>query len=173
MNGLPFSSRFPNLDTACPCHAAAHDRPDRMHHFWHCPAAQAVFAWLQQQLGLSAALHRHHVWLMILPPEFAARVGSSTEIKQVWRVVCLAALNALWQTAGLVRNMQVQDRQALQQQDGGAPGFLGRQALVRLQSLLHDFALLGSPPATWRAALPPNMPFFRFTSADAGLQVAW
>jgi hypothetical protein len=110
---------------------------------------------------------------MILPPEFAARVGSSTEIKQVWRVVCLAALNALWQTAGLVRNMQVQDRQALQQQDGGAPGFLGRQALVRLQSLLHDFALLGSPPATWRAALPPNMPFFRFTSADAGLQVAW
>lgn len=123
-------------------------------------------------IWVCAALHRHHVWLMILPPEFAARMGSSAEIKQVWRVVCLSALNAMWQTAGIVRNMRVQDREALQQQEGGAPGFLGRQAIVRLQALLHDFAVSGSPPTTWRAALPPDMPFFRFTSADAGLQVA-
>jgi exonuclease III len=173
VNGLPLPSRFTNLDAPCACHAVAHDRPDRMHHFWHCPAAQAVFAWLQQQLGMSAALQRHHVWLMILPPEFATRVGSNAEIKQVWRVVCLAALNAMWQTAGLVRNTRVQDREAWQQQDGGVAGFLGRQAVVRLQALLHDFATLGSPPATWRAMLPPDMPFFRFTSADAGLQVAY
>jgi hypothetical protein len=79
----------------------------------------------------------------------------------------------MWQTAGLVRNMRVQDREALQQQDGWVAGFLGRQAVVRLQALLHDFAVLGSPPATWRAVLPPDMPFFRFTSADAGLQVAY
>jgi hypothetical protein len=172
VNGLPFASRFPNLDAPCVCHAAAADRPDRMHHFWSCPAAQAVFAWLQRQLGVPTPLHRHHVWLMILPPEFAARVGSSTEIKQLWRVVCLAALNAMWQIAGLVRNMRVHDRVALQQQEGGVGGFLARQAVVRMQALLHDFAVLGSPPATWRAALPPDMPFFRFTSADAGLQVA-
>jgi hypothetical protein len=171
VNGLPLASRFPNLDAPCVCHAAAHERPDRMHHFWRCPAAQAVFAWLQQKLGVPTPLQRHHVWLMILPPEFAARVGNNAATKQVWRVVCLAALNAMWQTAGLVRNMQVQDREGLQQHEGGVEGFLGRQAVVRLQALLHDFAVLGSPPATWRASLPSDMPFFRFTSAEAGLQV--
>ena len=170
MNGLPFASRF-NLDAPCVCHTAAHDRPGRMHHFWRCPAAQAVRTWLQQQLDTPTPVERHHIWLMILPPELAMCFGSGVCIKQVWRVVCLAALNALWQTAGVVRNMQVQDRESLQQQEGGVDGFLGRQAVVRLQALLHDFATLGSPPATWRAELPPNLPFFRFTSDDAGLQV--
>lgn len=172
VNGLPLASRFPNLDAPCVCQAAASARPDRMHHFWHCPAAQAVFAWLQQQLRTSAPVERHHVWLMILPAEFAARFGSgASTIKQVWRVVCLAALNALWQTAGVVRSMREPERAAVQQQDGGVDGFLGRQAVVRLQALLHDFATLGSPPAAWRADLPPDLPFFRFTSDDVGLQV--
>jgi hypothetical protein len=109
---------------------------------------------------------------MILPPEFAARSGAACAgVKQVWRVVCLAALNALWQTVGAVRNMSAEEKEALHQQAGGVEGFLGRQAVARLQALLHDFAALGSPAPTWRADLPPDMPFLRFISQDAGLQV--
>jgi hypothetical protein len=67
----------------------------RRHHFWDCPVAQSVSEMLKQQLvggWCCGALCPHHVLFMELPRGVST---ACTLHKGVWRVVCLAALNAM------------------------------------------------------------------------------
>ena len=74
-------------------------QPGRRHHFWECPVAQAVVGIMQQQLvgWMPGALQPHHVLCMRCPepvPSAGGAPGPAVH-KGVWRVVCLAAINAM------------------------------------------------------------------------------
>lgn len=71
--------------------------PGRVHHYWDCPVAVAVMesvlselpaAWCTRPVG-RPPLTMRHVWLMQRP------AGPKKLHCGVWRVVCLAALNAM------------------------------------------------------------------------------
>ena len=70
--------------------------PNRRHHFWDCPVAQAVVGALQQQLvgWVPGGVQPQHV-LCMMCPEVVGVEGARAVHKGVWRVVCLAALNAM------------------------------------------------------------------------------
>jgi hypothetical protein len=169
VNGLPFASRF-NTGKSCVCAATAADNPGRLHHFWHCEAAQAVIGELQRGLQCSnIALERRHVWLMEVPTEVDERYGSNAAVRQLWRVVCLAAMNAMWQYACHVMAATPAMRDALRQQVGDS-GVGGRFAVTHFRGLLEEFARVGRPPKAWHRLLPADAPFFRYSS-DHVLQV--
>ena len=98
LNGLATSAR---LHVAQPCgvcglapgpHGQLHGR---LHHFWECPVARAVVAAVQQQLPPAwcvSPLLPHHVLFMHRP---AGASPATTVHRGVWRVVCLAAVNAM------------------------------------------------------------------------------
>ena len=94
LNGVPTAARMPGVQRACLCGACM---PGYDHHYWHCPVAQAVVqsivenlptAWCTRTPG-SSALSMQHIWLM-QPPH-----GGRSVLTCVWRVVCLAAFNAM------------------------------------------------------------------------------
>jgi exonuclease III len=168
VNGLPFSSRF-DTGKSCVCSAAGADNPGRLHHFWHCEAAQAVIGELQKGLQCSnIALERRHVWLMEVPAEVDQRYGNSEVVRQLWRVVCLAALNAMWQYAGHVMAASQDTRDAWQREGGSMPG--GHIAVTNFRGMLEEFVRVGSPPKAWQRLLPLDAPFFKY-SEDHELQV--
>jgi hypothetical protein len=157
VNGLPFSSRF-NLGATCACGGEdAHD-PGRLHHFWSCHAAQAVSAVLARECGCSDAspLLRRHVWLMLPPPALTTRFGQHMWVRQLWRIVCLAALNAMWVVA------QSPGARADAAVPGAGGASMASMATVRLRLLLDEYALVGKPPRTWERVLPGDAPFFRY-----------
>jgi exonuclease III len=169
VNGLPFASRF-NTGKSCVCSAAAADNPGRLHHFWHCEAAQAVIGELQRGLQCSnIALERRHVWLMEVPAEVDERYGNSAVVRQLWRVVCLSALNAMWHYTCHVMAASPAVRDALQQQAEGS-GVGSHIAVAHFRGLLEEFARVGRPPKAWHRLLPADAPFFRYSS-DRELQV--
>jgi hypothetical protein len=169
VNGLPFSSRF-HTGKSCVCSAVGAANPDRLHHFWHCEAAQAVIGEMQRGLLLSGnvSLERRHVWLMEVPAEVEQRYNSSVAVRQLWRIVCLAALNAMWQYAGRAMNATQSVRDAWREAGGHGEG--GLIAVTSFRGMLEEFARVGSPPTSWEHALPVDAPFFRF-SADHTLHV--
>jgi hypothetical protein len=168
VNGLPFASRF-HTGKSCVCTAAEADNPGRLHHFWHCEAAQAVIGELQRGLQCSnIALERRHVWLMELPAEVEQRYNKSVAVQQVWRVVCLAALNAMWQYTCHVMTASDSARDAWQLEGGGRVG--GQIAVTKFREMLEEFVRVGSPPKAWQRLLPPDAPFFKY-SEDHVLQV--
>jgi Reverse transcriptase (RNA-dependent DNA polymerase) len=171
VNGLPFSSRF-NIGKSCVCNAVGADNPGRLHHFWHCDAAQAVIGEMQQgllQCG-NIALERRHVWLMEVPTEVKQRYNNSVAVQQMWRVVCLAALNAMSHYFGQVMSVAPHAREAWQhaQGDGNVGGHI---AATRFREMLEEFARVGTPPKAWQRVMPADAPFFRY-SAEHTLQVA-
>jgi hypothetical protein len=159
VNGLPFSSRF-NLGVTCACEGADACNPGRVHHFWSCPAAQAIVGVIAQECGCSTAspLLRRHVWLMLPPPALTARFGQQLWVRQVWRVVCLAALNAMWTVA-----QSPAARRAVPAAQGAGPATMSCMATLRFRILLDEFAMVGKPPRTWARLLPGDAPFYRFT----------
>lgn len=93
MNGLPTAHRMRLASNACFCGCVC---PGFEHHVWDCPMAQAVVqsilaelppAWCTRIPG-STPLHKKHMWLMQPPP------GQKRVYHAVWRIVCLAAINA-------------------------------------------------------------------------------
>jgi hypothetical protein len=158
VNGLPFSSRF-DLGVTCACGGLGAHNPGRVHHFWGCGAAQAVLRIIARECGCSSAspLLRRHVWLMLPPPTLTARFGQHLWVRQLWRVVCLAALNAMWTVA------QSPAARAAPAAQAGADGAatLSRMATLRFRLLLDEFAMVGKPPRTWERVLPADAPFFR------------
>ena len=60
----------------------------RAHHFWDCPVTGAVLSELERCLPAGLRLHRSHVWLCVPP-------GAGVD-PDVWRVVAVAALAAIW-----------------------------------------------------------------------------
>jgi hypothetical protein len=90
MNGLPTAERMHLAHAHCMCDITkVGPPPGRRHHFWDCPIAKGVVHVLQQQLSAipSGALKPHHVLCMECP--------APSLHKGVWRVVCLAAVNAM------------------------------------------------------------------------------
>jgi pyruvate/2-oxoglutarate dehydrogenase complex dihydrolipoamide acyltransferase (E2) component len=89
-DGLPTAKRMHMSHDTCVCGPVGQP-PGRRHHFWDCPVAQAVVAVMQQQLCVwqpsVAPLRPHHVLCMQCPVQ-GLHLG-------VWRVVCLAAVNAM------------------------------------------------------------------------------
>ena len=95
LNGLPTYARMGSLASQhCLC---GEPGPGRLHHYWECPLAAAVVSAVEAHLpqpanlppGTRALLRPWHVWCME-PPRCRPRVHGG-----VWRVVCLAALNAM------------------------------------------------------------------------------
>jgi hypothetical protein len=112
----------------------------RQHAFWDCPVAQSVIAQLQRGLG-ARQFSQWHVWLLQPPGEGVQPA--------VWRVVCLAALEAMDRGR---RHMWWRIRQ------GGVEAAAALlEARTRASSAfwlaLHDFARDGRlvPSRGWKA----------------------
>jgi hypothetical protein len=93
LNGLATAERMHMHDSSCVCGAVG---GGRRHHFWDCPVARAVVATMERQLPgwFDASLQPQHVLCMKCPVAVGV-VGARPLHKGVWRVVCLAAINAM------------------------------------------------------------------------------
>ena len=98
LNGLATSARLHMTHPCGVCGLAPGPNGPlhgRLHHFWECPVAEAVVAAIQQQLPPAwcvSPLLPHHVLFMHRP---AGASPATTVHLGVWRVVCLAAVNAM------------------------------------------------------------------------------
>ena len=129
-DGLATAERMHQQDCECVCGPVVGGQLGRRHHFWECPVAQAVVDVMQQQLvgWMSGALQPHHVLCMRCPepvPGVGGAPGPAMH-KGLWRVVCLAAVNAMdggRRAANKIRLEQRQQQQAevAAQQAAAAP----------------------------------------------------
>lgn len=154
-DGLPTVGRLHQRgECACGLPSTARRRPNDWHHvFWECFVARAVRAELQRCCPGGADLTRRQLLLM-QPP--------AGVLLEVWQVVCLAALNAMWRcraqpTARAVTLAAVISRAG--------------EAVDCFWSLLHDFVRTGRYRQSWRRRMTPAHPFLRFAGAHAPLRV--
>jgi len=163
LDGLPTAQRLHLLGgPGCPCGGEGCAVPDRLHHFWHCAVAVAVRGELSTSLG--STVTRRQLWLMDAPPLIN---------QDVWCVVALAALNAIWRArtvlcvprtmASLPRNLR-ENPSALLAHAAGL-------AVERFWAFMHDFASAHSAPGAWRRVLQANHPFLTFLSPAGRLHV--
>ena len=114
-NGLATSARLHRAQPcgACGCQPApGGPLIGRRHHFWECPVAQAVVQAVQQQLPQQWCVQplQPHNLLFMHRPAGASRV--TTVHAGVWRVVCLAAVNAMDVGRRAAAQAQVEGQQA-------------------------------------------------------------
>lgn len=148
--GLPTSANR-NTGVACYCDAIACECPGRKHHMWDCHAAQAVVSEVCRCLGVPT-LQRRQLWLMempvqMMPPHVGDMAGVTRVLRQVWMVVCLAALKAMWSTAKKV--MHAGHRAALASNPRGLHVLAAESAVVCFWDLLHDFCRSCTVPGDW------------------------
>ena len=135
LNGLASGERLHQQQCRCVCGPLPSDQPPgRHHHFWDCPIAKSVVEVLRQQLvggWCCVPLQPHHVLFMERP-----RGASTTHTlhKGVWRVVCLAAINAMDLGRRATCHLGVQQ----QQQRAAAAAALRAVAAPRGQLLITD-----------------------------------
>jgi hypothetical protein len=165
LDALPTASRMgqrPENPTAwvCQCGARA---PDREHHFWSCPVAQAVRAEMQRCVP-GAELCRYHLWLAV-PPCPSVR-------KVIWRVVVLAAIGAMrraWGslTAWRLEAVRGEPSLAAALPAGEQLGRAGRVAVAAFWDLLQD-AVGGCswPPGGGAGGIGPQHPFICCSVAE-------
>ena len=93
VNGSPFASRF-NTGKSCACRSVGANNPDCLHHVWYCVTAQAVIGELQRGLLFSRSYPgaRPCVVNAEVPVEVDEPCTSNRALRQLWKVVCLAAL---------------------------------------------------------------------------------
>lgn len=128
-------------------------RNDWQHVFWECRVALSVRAELERCCSVGAGLTRQHLLLMHPPPGV---------LLDVWRVVCLAAISAMW-------SCRAQP----------APGVVPLDTVIMragaavdcFWSLLHDFVRAGRYRQSWQRRLTAAHPFLRFEREDAPLTV--
>lgn len=173
VNSLPFSARF-NRRISCVCNNGNEaDNPGRMHHFWDCAAAKAVVGIMERECCEGVALQRQQLWLMIPPPALRARYGAQPWLPQLWRVVCLAALNSMWWAAQSV----LQNDHSREPRTALVPrttSMLCTKAILQFRVLLEEFACVGRPPHAWTRLLPGDAPFFRVNEhGDMHVCVDW
>ena len=175
-DGIPTAARR-NTGAACYCTTEGHQCPDRAHHFWHCPVASAVVTEVCKCLG-AGHLDCRHIWLMQLPEQMLGRMWPLGEapsssvrraVKEVWMVVCLAAMQAMWTSAKKV--MGPDTRASLAAQPRGLHIVVAESAVVTFWEMLHGFSQSSSVPGSWRRLLPLDTPFLHFPRADRRLQV--
>ena len=149
LNALPTAARRHAADDKCCCGFPC---PDRMHHFWSCPAAAGlqglITTHLQRRGLLEGPLQAAHI-LLAQPPSPQLHKG-------VWRVVCLAAICALEH----VRKATCA-RALAGLTEAGAPvaARLADRAVARFWDLLTDFCVLGLAPPAWQHGLCNGHPF--------------
>ena len=157
LDGLPTAARMRGSTwDPCPCGCLL---PGRRHHFWECPAAQAVASEIRRAAG-TAQLACAHVWLM--RPQGGVPEGA-------WQVVCMAALLAMWHACGTL--VLPARRARFRGLEAERVPHAGRAAVEAFWGFLHEFACMARPPAGWRALLPPGSPFIHYPHATAGLRV--
>ncbi len=129
-NGLATAERMRQQDYECVCGPVVGGQPGRRHHYWECPVAQAVVAAMQQQLvgWMSGVLQPHHVLCMRCPGPVQGVGGAPGPAlhKGVWRVVCLAAINAMDSGRKAANKLRLEQRRQQQaalvaQQAAAAP----------------------------------------------------
>jgi hypothetical protein len=133
LDGLATAERMHMHDSGCVCGALC---GGRKHHFWECPVARAVVAVMERQLRgwFDAPLQPQHI-LCMLCPKAVGVVGARPLHKGVWRVACLAAINAMdfgrreACKAG-IEQRQLAAQDAAQQQQQPAPP--GQQLITQL-----------------------------------------
>lgn len=158
LNGLATSERLHQATDVCPCGAAV---PGCAHHMWECPVMQHLMAVVADAIPTHPVLSRSNVWLMRAPQGV---------LPAVWRIVCLAALQAAWWS-----------RTTLMAPGHWQPTFMGtaqqqmqlaRDRIVsNFLELLQNFADSGHCPPSWRQQLPRGSPFLHFHHPAGRLRV--
>lgn len=156
----PTAARLHRPDS-CPCGAAV---PDRSHHYWTCPVAQAVQAAINSCLAAAdpraPPVQQRQIWLALPPPGVHSGV---------WDVVCLAAVRAM------DRGRRALIRETLYQPQPAAPAALvarsGQAACGHFWSCLYDFVSHRRIPHGWQERCPPGHPFIFFDPATRLLAV--
>ena len=151
LNGLPTYARMGSLaSNRCLC---GEPGPGRLHHYWECPLAQAVLDAVEAHLppggpvgavpGTHAMVLPRHLWCME-PPRCRPRVHGG-----VWRVVCLAALNAMDYGRRKVYALGLREREPERRQQA-----LRQRLLSQGQLQLEDVGVVvqPSPAAAAQAA---------------------
>lgn len=147
----------------CACGAAV---PDWLHHFWHCPVAQAVIQVLQSQLPQGAVqLQPCNVLLGGLPH---AAVHSG-----VWKVVVLAALNAMEKCRGVLTTWHLKQvrGEVLPQHvhtSGQRLQVASKLAVSTFWDMLQDFVSLRLVPQPWLMQVGFQHPFLAVHVAGNG-----
>ena len=135
LNGLACGERLHQQPGECVCGPRPIGMPaGRHHHFWDCPVAQSVVEVLQQQLvggWCVSPLRPDQLMFMELPSGVST---ACTLHKGVWRVVCLAAINAM----DLGRRAACQISVQQKQQRAATAAALRAAAAPRGQLLITD-----------------------------------
>lgn len=137
LDGLPSAARMHMLGATCDCGVVA---PDRQHHFWGCPVAQAVTQVMQQQCPPQCHVQRINVWLC-RPPSPGIHVG-------VWHVACLAAIISMNKGRQLLYKLS-SSQPALSAQQ--RVDVAGKVAVATFWDMLHDFVGVGLHNPVWLA----------------------
>ena len=149
LDALPTAARRHAADDKCCCGQPC---PDRMHHFWTCPAAAAlqglIATHLQRRGLLQGPLQAVHI-LLAQPPSPQVHKG-------VWRVVCLAAVCALDHVR---RATSARTLAGLTETGASMAARMADRAVARFWDLLTDFCVLGLAPPAWQRGLGRGHPF--------------
>jgi len=145
----------------------------RMHHFWECDVAQAVYAEISEALSGTAHLCCPDVWLLEPP------VHDPPLQREVWWIVCLAALTAVEKgrtvlcalTRGPTAPTTASDQTLITDY---MPGYVApapavphsvtasRRACHEFWGILHNIAakgVHGQSMERWARCVPPDHPF--------------
>lgn len=181
-NALPTAARLhTRRPQPCPCGLPAMAppdgtpaRPDWVHVFWECHVAQAVLHELSRSCGV-----------VVTPVQLLLMQPPSGILADVWRVVCLAALNAMWRFRASYRRPgrdSDSDSDCDGRDDyrvGGGAARPEGEAILRAGSavecfwaLLSDFVRGRGCPPRWRRHLPPAHPFLCFLRPCGSLQLS-
>ena len=149
LDALPTAARRHAADDKCCCGQPC---PDRMHHFWTCPAAAAlqglIATHLQRRGLLQGPLQAVHI-LLAQPPSPQVHKG-------VWRMVCLAAVCALDHVR---RATSKRTLAGLTETGASMAARMADRAVARFWDLLTDFCVLGLAPPAWQRGLGRGHPF--------------
>ena len=154
LDALPTAARRHAANDKCCCGSPC---PDRMHHYWACPAAAAlqglIATHLQRRGMLQTSLQAAHI-LLAQPPSPRLHKG-------VWHVVCLAAICALDHVRRASSARALAGVQAGQLMEAGAPlaARMADRAVARFWDLLTDFCVLDQAPPAWQQCLCTSHPF--------------
>jgi exonuclease III len=154
LDGLPSATRMHMLGVSCDCGMVA---PDRQHHFWGCPVAQAVTQTVHEQLPPQYHVLRINVWLC-RPPHPTVHAG-------VWQVVCLAAVISMNKGRQLMYKLASSQPTLSAQQRVVAAS---KVAVATFWDMLHDFVGVGLCNPSWLLEVGPAHPFLHVVQDAEG-----
>lgn len=135
----------------CPCSTDVPSPHGRPHSFWDCPVAVVVRRALEAAMP-GTALHRSALWLL-QPP-------APTCSAPVWRLVCLAAIDAMDHGRRLLWATRHRLAAAPSPLPGDVLSVVGAASVVRFWSSLRDFA--AQAPVLPAFRVRPDHPFLAF-----------